>query len=69
MKTVFTKLKYGKAHERHNRPLSQVTKYQINATTRLLNCAIPDTARLCLLPQQMLLSATHWPRNTPEKQN
>ncbi|GFO28053.1 histone-lysine N-methyltransferase SETMAR [Plakobranchus ocellatus] len=28
MKTVFTKLKYGKAHERQNRPLSQVTKYQ-----------------------------------------
>ncbi|GFN87592.1 hypothetical protein PoB_001409800 [Plakobranchus ocellatus] len=56
MKTVFTKLKYGKAHERQNRP--QVTKYQVftppvqNAgekphhNTRLLNC-VSDTARLC----------------------
>ncbi|GFO23732.1 hypothetical protein PoB_005023700 [Plakobranchus ocellatus] len=60
MKTVFTKLKYGKAHERQNRPLSQRTKYQAftppvqNAgekprhNTRLLNCVISNRVSVFL---------------------
>ncbi|GFO14352.1 hypothetical protein PoB_004085700 [Plakobranchus ocellatus] len=35
--------------------------------TRLLNCVISYTARLCSSPQQMLLSAAHWPRDISEK--
>ncbi|GFO37370.1 hypothetical protein PoB_006387500 [Plakobranchus ocellatus] len=33
----------------------------------LLNCVISFTARLRSSPQQMLLSAPHWPRDISEK--